>query len=104
VRLEKFYYLHDKFRGVVNCENNSSSLIYGIVNLGTRDNPQNINLGKGCFEQERFSFIKLFKEFKDVFSWMYDDLKTFDTNIIQHVIPMKPPDSSFSTKIEEDAS
>jgi hypothetical protein len=64
VRLEKFYDLHDKFRGVVNCKTNSSSFLYETVNLGTRDNPQNINLGKGCSEQERSTFIKLFKEFK----------------------------------------
>jgi hypothetical protein len=50
VRLEKFYDLHDKFRGAVNCKTNSSSLIYETVNLGTRDNPQNIYLGKGCSE------------------------------------------------------
>jgi hypothetical protein len=61
VRLEKLYDLHDKFRGVVNCKTNSSSLLYETVNLGTQDNPQNINLGKGCSEQERSAFIKLFK-------------------------------------------
>jgi hypothetical protein len=36
VRLEKFYDLHDKFRGPVNCKMNSSSLIYETVNLGTK--------------------------------------------------------------------
>jgi hypothetical protein len=101
VRLEKFYDLHDKFRGVVNCKTNSSSLLYETVNLGTRDNPQNINLGKGCSEQEKSSFIKLFKEFKDVFSWTYDDLKTFDPNIIQHVIPMKPQTQPFQQKLRK---
>jgi hypothetical protein len=90
VRLEKFYDLHDKFRKSVNCKTNSSSLTHEKVNLGTKDNPQCINLGLGCSEQENVAFIKLFKEFKDVFSWTYDDLKTFDPNIIQHIIPMKP--------------
>jgi hypothetical protein len=61
VILEKFYDLHDKFRGVVNYKTNSSSLIYETVNLGIRDNPQNINPGKGCSDQERSTFIKLFK-------------------------------------------
>ena len=61
VRLEKFYDLHDKFRGIVNCKNKISSLIYEMINLGTKDNPQNIDLGKGCFEQEIYDFIKLFK-------------------------------------------
>jgi hypothetical protein len=90
VRLETFDDLHDTFRGLVNCKMNSSSLVYETVNLGTKENPQNINLGKGCSEQERYAFIKLFKEFKDVFAWTHDDLKMFDPNIIQHVIPMKP--------------
>jgi hypothetical protein len=84
VRLERFYDLHDKFRGTINCKTSSSSLIYETVNLGTKDNPQNINLGKGCSEQERYTFIKIFKEFKDVFAWTYDDLKTFDPNSMQH--------------------
>ena len=61
VRLEKLYDLHDKFRGVVNCKTNSSSLLYETVNLGTQDNPQNINLGKGCSEKEKYTFIKIFK-------------------------------------------
>jgi hypothetical protein len=48
-----------KFRGVVNCKRNSSLLQYETVNLGTWDNPQNINLSKGCTQQEISSFIKL---------------------------------------------
>ena len=61
VRLEKFYDLHGKFRGSVNCKMNSSSMIYETVNLGTKKNPQNISLGTGCSDQEGFTFIKLFK-------------------------------------------
>jgi hypothetical protein len=61
VRLDFFYDLHDKFRGPVNCKTNSSSLTYETINLGTKDNLQNINLGTGCSEQERSAFIKLFK-------------------------------------------
>jgi hypothetical protein len=45
VRPKKFYDLNDKLRGSVNCKMNSSSLIYDTVNLGTKENPQNINLG-----------------------------------------------------------
>jgi hypothetical protein len=90
VRLEKFYDLHDKFKKSVNCKTNSSSLTHEKVNLGTKDNPQCINLGTGCFDQKKSAFIKLFKEFKDIFAWTYDDLKTFEPNIIQHIIPMKP--------------
>ena len=36
-----------------------------------------------------------------MFSWMYDDLKTFDLNIIQHVIPMKPQTQPFLQKLRK---
>jgi ribonuclease HI len=51
VRLEKFYDLHDKFRKLINCKMNSSSLTHEKVNLGTKDNPQCINLGTRCSEK-----------------------------------------------------
>jgi ribonuclease HI/transposase InsO family protein len=101
VRLEKFYDFEDKFKKTVNCKTNSSSLHYEKVNLGTNDNPQYINLGLGCSKHEKVAFIRLFKEFKDVFAWTYEDLKTFDPNIIQHVIPMKPQTLPFQQKLRK---
>jgi hypothetical protein len=101
VRLEKIYDFQDKFKKSVNYKTNSSSLSYEEVNLGTNDNPQCINLGVGCSEQEKSTFIKLLKEFKDGFAWTYDDLKTFDRNIIQHVIPMKPQTLPFQQKLRK---
>jgi ribonuclease HI len=101
VRLEKFYDFEDKLKKTVNCKTNSSSLTYEKVNLGTNENPQFINLGLGCSKQEKDAFIKLFKEFKDVFAWTYEDLKTFDPNIIQHVIPMKPQTLPFHQKLRK---
>jgi hypothetical protein len=101
VRLENFYDFEDKFKKTVNCKTNSSSLSYEKVNLGTSENPQCINLGLGCSRQEKAAFVKLFKEFKDVFAWTYEDLKTFDPNIIQHVIPMKPQTLPFQQKLRK---
>ena len=39
------------------------------INLGTKLNLQTINLGIDCTPAEKTTFIKLFKEFKDVFEW-----------------------------------
>ena len=58
---------------------------YGLVNLGTKEDPNTVNLGLGCSPQEKAAFVKLFKEYKDVFAWTYKDLKTFDSTIMQHV-------------------
>jgi hypothetical protein len=43
----------------------------------------------------------LFKEFKDVFAWTYEDLNTFYPNIIQHAIPMKPQTQPFQQKLRK---
>ena len=45
--------------------------------------------------------MKLFKEFKDVFAWTYEDLKTYDTEIIQHVMPLKEDAKPFQQKLRK---
>ena len=60
-----------------------------MINLGTETKPKYVNLGKCCSPAERDKFVNLFKQYKDVFSWTYKDLKTYDTSIIKHVIPIK---------------
>jgi hypothetical protein len=37
----------------------------------------------------------------DIFSWSYEDLKTFDTDIIQHKIPLKVGSKPFRNKIRK---
>jgi ribonuclease HI len=101
VRLEKLYDLQDKFKKVTNCKTNISYLQFETVNLGSEFSPQNVNLGKNCSPEERQAYIKLFKEYKDIFTWMYEDLKTYDTNIIQHVIPMKSQTKPFQQKLRK---
>ena len=38
---------------------------------------------------KRSKCISLFRQYKDVFAWTYEDLKTYDTKIIQNIIPIK---------------
>jgi hypothetical protein len=90
VSLEKLYDLQYKFKKATNCKINSLGMQFEVINLGTSSIPQNINLGKNCSPTEKQAVIKLFKEYKDIFAWTYDDLKAYDTKIIQHIIPMKP--------------
>ena len=39
------------------------------------------------------------KNFYDFFAWIYEDLKEYDTSIIQHTIPIKPGEKPFKKKI-----
>jgi hypothetical protein len=41
----------------------------------------------------------LFKEYQDVFAWSYQDLKMYDTRIIQHTIPLRPEVKPFQQKL-----
>jgi hypothetical protein len=41
----------------------------------------------------------MLKEYVDVFSWSYEDLETYYTNIIQHKIPLKPGIKPFKQKL-----
>jgi len=34
-------------------------------------------------------------DFPNIFTWSYDDLKVYDTKLIQHVIPLKEDHKSF---------
>ena len=81
--------LDKKFRKPANVKTHSSSLQIELINLGTKAGPKYVNLGKCCSPRERSKFISLFKQYKDVFSWTYEHIKTYDTNIIQHVIQIK---------------
>ena len=78
-----------------------STLKFELINLGTSKKPQNITLGLGLRYEERISFIKLFKKYKDIFAWDYSDLKTYDTSIIQHTIPMISMISLFNKNLEK---
>jgi hypothetical protein len=64
-----------------------------IVQLKSNIIPRKIN------SEIREWYVKLLKEFPDVFAWSYDDLKVYDTSIIQHVIPIKEDHKPFKQKL-----
>lgn len=49
------------------------------VNLGIEVNPKFVNIGLGCSSDERKYLINLFKRYRDTFTYMYDNLKTYNT-------------------------
>ena len=99
--MEKLFDLQEKFRRPTNTKTSSSTLLYEVVNLGTEKDPKNINLGKKCTHAKRATFMKLFREYKDIFAWTYEDLKTYDTKIIQHDIPLKENAKPFQRKLRK---
>ena len=71
------------------------------MNLGTPDNPRNVNLGKTISKEERKAYLKLFRQYQDIFAWSYKELKTYDTRIIQHTISLKPKVKPFQKNLKK---
>ena len=58
-----------------------------------------VKLSKSLHPEQKLKYIELFKEFSDVFAWSYEDLKAYDTSIIQHRIPIKEDQKPFRQKL-----
>jgi uncharacterized protein involved in tolerance to divalent cations len=99
VNLENRFDLRERFRGPKNTKPGISCPIYETINLGTPKNPKNVNLGKTISKEDMKAYVEVFKEYQDVFAWSYQELKTYDTRIIQHTIPLKYGTKPFQHKI-----
>ena len=58
-------------------------------NIGTKEDPKVIKISKNMTKEYKERYIKLMREFYDVFAWSYDDLKVYDPGVIQHTIPIQ---------------
>jgi hypothetical protein len=67
--MEDLFDLRERFIGTKNEKIGSSCPIYETINLGTPENPNNVNLGKKVSKQDKKSYLKLFKEYQDVSAW-----------------------------------
>ena len=68
-------------------------------NIGSEVEPEMIRMSKSQSEKEKKKYISLLKEFVDIFAWSYQDLRTYDTSIIQDKIPLKPNTKPFKQKL-----
>ena len=46
-------------------------------------------------------YAELLREFADVFAWTYEDLRTYDTSVIEHKIPLKEEAKPFRQKLRQ---
>ena len=51
---------------------------------------ENIHVGVTCSPEEILVYTSLFREFKDVFAWSYEEMPRIDPNIVMHEIPTYP--------------
>jgi ribonuclease HI len=70
-------------------------------NIGTKENPKFVKLSSSLSKEQRGEYIELLKEFADVFAWTYEDLRTYDTTVIEHKIPLKEEAKPFRQKLRQ---
>ena len=68
-------------------------------NIGTMEKPKIVKLSESLPPDQKPKYVDLFKEFQDVFAWSYEDLKSYDTSVIQHTIPLKENQKPFKQKL-----
>jgi hypothetical protein len=98
VPLERLFDSNDVYKG--DAMKNQEEEITDC-NIGTTENPKIIKLSKEITLEQRGRYVNIFKKFSDIFSWSYEYLRTFDTDIIQHKIPLKAGSKPFRQKIRQ---
>jgi hypothetical protein len=98
VPLERLFDSNDVYKGV-SMKNQEEEII--DCNIGTTENPKIIKLSKAIVAEQKGRYVNLIKKFADIFAWSYKYLNTFDTDIIQHKIPLKAGSKPFRETIQK---
>ena len=95
IPLKKNFNRHDEYKG------KRSEPVDEVIeiNIGTPVSPKMIKIGNNSSPKERKAIENLIREYKDVFAWTYDDLKTFDPAIIEHTIPLNEGAKPYRQKL-----
>jgi ribonuclease HI len=70
-------------------------------NIGTKNEHKFVKLSRSLAKEQRAEYAELLREFADVFFWTYEDLKIYDTSIIEHKIPLKKEAKPFRQKLRQ---
>jgi hypothetical protein len=97
--LENLFDLKEQFKGPKNEKTGSSCPLHETLNLGTMENLKNVNLSMTISKEERKAYLKISGQYQNFFEWSYQDMKTYDTCIIQHTIPLRLEVKPFQQKI-----
>eukprot|EP00253_Pinus_taeda_P009612 PITA_09612 len=68
-------------------------------NIRSPDNPEYINLSTHLSAAQSSEYCTSMKQFADIFAWEYNDLKIYDTKIIQHKVPLEKNTIPFKQKL-----
>jgi hypothetical protein len=64
-------------------------------NIGTEEDPNHVKLSSSLSKEQRAEYVDILKQFADVFTWTYEDIRTHDIAVIEHKIPLKEEAKTF---------
>jgi ribonuclease HI len=70
-------------------------------NIGTEEDPKFVKLSRSVSREKRVEYDKLLREFADVFFWTYEELRTYETSVIENKIPLKGEAKPFRNKLRQ---
>jgi hypothetical protein len=95
VPLERIFDHNDVSKNYV-IQTEEAEVVDGDIRLDS--NPRMVKLSRKLPEKQRDMYVNLMKQFSNVFPWSYEDLKVFDTKIMQHKIPLNHGSKPFKKK------
>jgi hypothetical protein len=93
--------LFDREDFAINIKGSTKDDDVNECNLGTKEDLKYVKLSSSLSKEQRDEYVKILKEFAYVFSLKYEYLRTYDTNIIEHKIPLKEEANPFRKKIRQ---
>ena len=60
------------------------------INLGTKNDPRTVIISMNLNPEEESALIQVLKEYKDTFTWTYEDMPIFDPTLVEHRLLIKP--------------
>jgi ribonuclease HI len=69
--------------------------------IGTEKESRLVKISKFLPPEVKVKYKDLLRQYKYVFAWSYDELRTYDTSIIDHKIPLKPGVKPFRQKLRQ---
>lgn len=61
-----------------------------VVNLGDSETVKETHISIHLSTSEKEEYIRLLKEYENIFAWSYDDLTGLSTSIVAHKLPTNP--------------
>jgi hypothetical protein len=93
--------LFDRNDVVVKVKGSTEEVDVTECNLGIEKDPRYVKLSSSLSKEQRVEYVNIFREFADVFAWKYEDLRTYDTNIMENKIPLKEEAKPFKKKLKQ---